>query len=208
MDRQIWLERLQKRFRAIDNIAPDEEYDFYDQGDDFIDIISQSMSLPKRAAVLVPLVWRNSVLKVILTERTQNLSKHAGQIAFPGGVRDPDDRDLVHTALREAEEEIGLNPKFAKIIGASDNYYSRSNYLITPIIAMIDENAIFSANHNEVAKIFELPFEFLIDPRQQKVHNKTFEGVVRHYRAIECEGYYVWGVTASLFRGISERLLK
>ncbi len=206
MQKQYWQEKLKNGLRSISEIAPDHEYDFHDQGDDFHEIMVQNQTPPRRAAVLVPLVWRGDTLKVILTQRTENLSKHAGQIAFPGGTRDKTDKDLVHTALREAQEEIGLEPSLAEIIGASNNYFSRSNFLITPILAILDKEADFKANENEVAKIFELPFEFLIDPAQQKVHNRVFEGVTRYYRAIECEGYYIWGVTASLFHGIGNRL--
>ena len=208
MDRAYWLDRLQESLRSVDDIAPDHEFEFHDQGDDFDFFIFDKENPPRRAAVLVPLVWRGDILKVILTLRTDNLPSHAGQIAFPGGTKDENDVDLVRTALREAHEEIGLNQGYATILGVCDNYYTRSNYLITPVVALIDEKANFSPNDDEVAKIFELPFEFLIDPAEQKVHTKVFQGIERHYRAIECEGYYVWGVTASLFKSLSSRLVK
>lgn len=207
MTKDIWDAKLRASLRDVTDIAADSEFSFHDQGEDFHEFRNSQASAPRRAAVLVPLVWRDDVLKVVLTQRTDHLASHAGQIAFPGGTRDENDLDLIHTALREAEEEIGLNSEYAKVIGVGDNYYTRSNYLITPVLALIDETAEFMANVNEVAKIFELPFEFLIDPENQKVHSMVFQGVERFYRAIECDGYYVWGVTASLFKGLSDRLL-
>jgi|APTNR8051073442_1049403.scaffolds.fasta_scaffold00899_12 8-oxo-dGTP pyrophosphatase MutT (NUDIX family) len=159
-----------------------------------------------RAAVLVPLVWRAGSLKLILTKRTMHLPTHAGEIAFPGGKMERDDRDILHTALRETFEEIGLEQRNIKPLGAGDNYQTGTNFLITPIVAMIDSDAKFSQNTNEVAEIFELDFEHLFDVRNHQSRSAIWKGKLRQYYVIESEGREVWGVTAAIINSISLRL--
>lgn len=160
-----------------------------------------------RAAVLVPLVWRGKSLKVILTKRTMHLPTHAGEIAFPGGKMDAADRDILDTALREANEEIGLESTMIAPIGAGDNYSTGTNFLITPIVAMVDSNAQFTKNYNEVAEIFELDFEHLFNVNNHQSRSAMWKGVERQYYVIESEGREVWGVTAAIIRSISLRML-
>lgn len=201
--KEYWLKRLRDNLRPINEIAPDNEFYHHHYGRNFATSDVTEMINPRRAAVLVPLVWRENTLKVVLTLRTSHLRSHAGQISFPGGSADEGDENLVQTALREANEEIGIGANFINPIGCGENYYTGSNFLITPIVALVDESAEYIRDANEVEKIFELPFEFLIDRENQKVHSAIFQGATRKYIAIECEGYRVWGVTAALLRGLS-----
>lgn len=199
-----WLRGFQKQLLSIDAIKP--ETDFLDFELNQPENTSLSPQPLTRAAVLVPLVFRENSLKVILTKRTMHLPTHAGEIAFPGGKMDASDRDLVHTALRETFEEIGLEEAHITPFGAGDNYRTGTNFLITPIVAMIDSDAKFVKNHNEVAEIFELDFEHLFDMRNHQSRSAMWKGQMRQYYVIESAGREVWGVTAAIIRSISIRM--
>lgn len=187
-----WVTQFQKQLLSVDTIKAEN-----------VARVSEPLM---RAAVLVPLVWRQNSLKVILTKRTMHLPTHAGEIAFPGGKMEANDSDLVHTALRETFEEIGLETTHIAPIGAGDNYRTGTNFLITPIVAMVDSNAKFVKNNNEVAEIFELDFEHLFDMRNHQSRSAMWQGQLRQYYVIESEGREVWGVTAAIINSISSRM--
>ena len=159
------------------------------------------------AAVLVPLVVHEDGLNVMLTKRTDHLNNHGGQISFPGGRVDDSDRDALHTALRETEEEVGLHSKYIKIIGELDEYIVGTGYLVNPIIGVIEPPFELTLHEGEVAEVFEVPLEFLITPENMKRHAREFEGIKRHYFAITWEKYFIWGATAGMLRNLSQRLL-
>ena len=159
------------------------------------------------AAVLVPLVVHEDGLNVMLTKRTDHLNNHGGQISFPGGRVDDSDRDALHTALRETEEEVGLHSKDIKIIGELDEYIVGTGYLVNPIIGVIEPPFELTPHEGEVAEVFEAPLEFLITPENMKRHAREFEGIKRHYFAITWEEYFIWGATAGMLRNLSQRLL-
>ena len=162
---------------------------------------------PKKAAVLIPIVKRNDEIMVILTRRSLELKVHSGQIAFPGGRFDEGDENLVQTALREAHEEIGLAPDMVKPIARAENYLSATNYLITPIIGLVNENAKFNANKDEVDEIFEIPFEFLFNKHNHELRSYFFGGKDRQFYAITYHKYFIWGVSAGLIAAITEKLV-
>ena len=156
------------------------------------------------AAVLVAITER-SAPGVLLTVRREHLRTHAGQVAFPGGRID-DGEDAVAAALREANEEIGLDPGRVAVIGHADPYCTVTNYCVTPIIGLVPPDLPLEANCAEVAEWFEAPLDFLIDPGNQQRRSALFRGRERHYYEIEWEGRRIWGATAAMIVNLSRRL--
>jgi 8-oxo-dGTP pyrophosphatase MutT (NUDIX family) len=155
------------------------------------------------AAVLVPIVMRERPT-VLLTERTTHLSTHSGQVAFPGGKRDETDTDEAHTALREAQEEIGLAPHLVDVLGLLPTYTTGTQFIITPVVALVDPRHELSLNAYEVADAFEVPLEFLMNPANHRRHAVDIAGVRREwfsmpYRDGDAERF-VWGATAAMLR--------
>ena len=163
-------------------------------------------SLPKPAAVLVPVLLREHEPTVLFTERALNLRAHSGQIAFPGGRMDEDDDTPLVTALREAEEEIGLDRGFVRPVGYLDAYLSSSGYLVTPVVAVVDPRFTLCLNPTEVADAFEAPLAFLLDPNNHEIHAREWKGRIRQYYAIPFRERYIWGVTAGILRNLYVRL--
>lgn len=160
----------------------------------------------KPSAVLVPFVIRNDVLHIILTKRSDKLSKHAGQVAFPGGRVDAEDENIIATALRESHEEIGLNPKMVEIIGFGDNYQSRTGYLVSPVMGFVNPDAMFEINHDEVDYIFEVPFEFFLNECNYRNYTIERESQHRRFYSANYEGHFIWGVTAGILHSIAYKL--
>lgn len=158
------------------------------------------------AAVLVALVEREAGLTVILTRRSDALRKHTGQTALPGGRVDVGEAPW-QTALREAEEEIGLHPSFVSLVGLSTPYRTGTGYLITPVVGFVRPGFDLTPNPAEVADIFETPFGFLMDPQnyEEKVHQMP-SGEARRFYATTHEDRYIWGATAGVLRALYERL--
>jgi 8-oxo-dGTP pyrophosphatase MutT (NUDIX family) len=157
------------------------------------------------AAVLVPLTIKNP-MTVLLTERTAHLSAHAGQIAFPGGKIDATDRDASAAALREAEEEIGLDPALVERLGYLEPYRTGTGYIITPVVALIAGNFTPKPEPAEVAGTFEVPLSFLMDERNHRIDSREWRGAERHFYAMPYEQRYIWGATAGIIRALSRRL--
>lgn len=158
-----------------------------------------------RAAVLIPVV-RREPLTVLLTQRTEALPSHAGQIAFPGGKIDTTDADPVAAALREAEEEIGLARGLVDPLGYLDPYRTGTGFIILPVVALVDP--LFSArpNPNEVSEVFEVPLGFLMDAANHERHSRVWNGRERHFYAMPYERRFIWGATAGMIRNMHERL--
>jgi 8-oxo-dGTP pyrophosphatase MutT (NUDIX family) len=158
------------------------------------------------AAVLVALVEREAGLSVILTRRSDTLRAHTGQVALPGGRRD-EGESAWQTALREAQEEIGLDPGFVSLVGLSTPYRTGTNYLITPVVGFVTPGFSLTPNPAEVADIFETPFGFLMDP--QNYHEKEWRspsGERRRFYAATHDDRVIWGATAGVLRALYERL--
>lgn len=165
---------------------------------------------PVPAAVLIPLVMRDR-LTVLLTERTTHLSSHSGQVAFPGGKADAQDTDATATALREAHEEVGLERHFVQILGVLPTYTTGSAFLVTPVVALVREGFDITPNPHEVADVFEVPLEFLMNPANHQHHAVDWEGKRREwlsmpYRDAEKERF-IWGATAAMVRNLYRFLL-
>ncbi|MEZ5925362.1 MAG: CoA pyrophosphatase [Hyphomicrobiaceae bacterium] len=158
------------------------------------------------AAVLVPVIERDGVLAVILTQRPDHMTSHAGQVAFPGGKIDRTDASPLAAALREAEEEIGLAPHLAEPLGYLDVYQTGTGYRILPVVALVASEFTPRLNPSEVADCFEVPLAFLIDRRNHRIEATEWRGRLRRYYDIPFGTRRIWGVTAGMVRNLSERL--
>ena len=157
------------------------------------------------AAVLVPVVLRERPM-VLLTERATHLSTHSGQVAFPGGKCDDTDRDAVHTALREAQEEIGLEEGFIEVIGQMPTYLTGTMFLVTPVIALVRPDYRMTLNPSEVADAFEVPLDFLMNPAHHHRHAIEIGGVRREWFSMPymdgSTDRFIWGATAAMLRNL------
>ena len=157
------------------------------------------------AAVLVPVVDRDEPM-VLLTQRTAALPDHAGQIAFPGGKIDAADETPLDAALREAEEEIGLDRRHVHPIGYLDLYMTTLGYRIVPTVARVDPDFHLTLNASEVDDAFEVPLAFLMQPDNHQRHTRPWKGLTRTYYAIPFAERYIWGVTAGILRNLYHRI--
>lgn len=158
------------------------------------------------AAVLIPIIDRAPEATALLTLRTDGLSVHAGQISFPGGKVHPDDATPAETALREAEEEIGLRRNEVDLLGFLDCFRTNKNFCIVPAIGVVAPSVDLKIDNSEVAEVFEVPLRFLMSPENHEWHEREVEGMRRDYHAIPYEGHYIWGITARIIRSMFERL--
>jgi 8-oxo-dGTP pyrophosphatase MutT (NUDIX family) len=156
-----------------------------------------------QASVLVGIVMRDQPT-VVLTERTTHLSTHSGQVAFPGGKRDDTDADAVHTALREAQEEIGLAAEFIEVLGEMPTYRTGSQFIITPVVALVRPEHRLTINPFEVADAFEVPLQFLMNPAHHRRHFVEWNGGRREWFSMPyMDGTterFIWGATAAMLR--------
>lgn len=155
---------------------------------------------PVPAAVLIALVERNDALSVLYTERSPDLRAHSGQIAFPGGKIDPEDRDAADAALREAGEEVGLARAEAEVLGYLPVYQTGTNYLITPVVARVTPSGPFIPNPSEVRSVFEVPLSYLMSPGSYLEHRISRNGRDHSSWRIDHSGLVIWGITANLTR--------
>jgi 8-oxo-dGTP pyrophosphatase MutT (NUDIX family) len=155
---------------------------------------------------LVPLIPRDYGLGVILTRRSRELPTHAGQIAFPGGRCEETDADVGATALREAHEEVGLDPVHVTLLGTSDAYETITRFAVTPVIGLIDPGASLTPDPREVDEIFEVPLAFLMDPANHVPQERVYDGITRRFYAMPYGDYYVWGATAGMLRALYQRV--
>ncbi len=154
------------------------------------------------AAVLIPLVLKEEGLSVLLTQRTNHLRDHAGQISFPGGRMDPEDQSPNDTALRESQEEIGLDPKRVEIIGHMPQYLTVSGYSVTPVVGLVQAQAEYVLDEFEVADVFEVPLSFLLDPANHQVRLWQSEQGGRRFYSMPYENRFIWGATAGMLRNL------
>lgn len=159
------------------------------------------------ASVLVPIIDRRSGPVVLLTLRTKSLREHSGQVAFPGGRAEPQDRSLVQTALREAQEEVGLDPRLVEVIGQMPDYLTGTGYRVTPVVGLVAREAVLRPEPGEVAAAFEVPLAFLMDPGNHRRHRYDLDGVRRSFLAMPWgppgqEPYFIWGATAAMLRNL------
>lgn len=163
---------------------------------------------PAEAAVLVPLVQREDGLHVLLTLRTAHLNDHAGQISFPGGRCEPEDGNPIETALRETVEETGLARDYIEVLGTLPVYQTATNFLVTPVVALVQPGFELQPDTFEVEEVFEVPFSFLMDAanhQQRSLHTpmgeRTFYAMPYDSPATK-KSYFIWGATAAMLRNL------
>lgn len=163
--------------------------------------------VPTPAAVLVPLVDRPDGLTVLLTQRTDHLAHHPGQISFPGGRLEEDDRgDPVAGALRETEEETGLSRRHVTVLGRLDEYITGTGFVVAPVVGVVTPPFELSPDPFEVAEVFEVPLGFVLDPANHKLHRVVVEGRHRPFWAMTWEERLIWGATAGILVNLAEIL--
>lgn len=158
----------------------------------------------KPAAVLIAIIMRTEPT-VLLTQRHADLSNHAGQIAFPGGRTDENETAL-DAALREASEEIGLNQDFITPLGYLDGYLTITQYMVTPVVALVREGFSLRAQPDEVDDIFEVPLSFLMDSQNRQTQSREWKGMTRHFYVYPHGDRYIWGATAGMIKNLHDRL--
>ena len=157
------------------------------------------------AAVLIPITGRTKP-GVIFTQRPSNMRSHPGQVAFPGGKIDPEDKDAVHAALREAEEELAIPRDKVDIIGAVETYHSGSGFAITPVLGIVPPDLPLVPNPAEVDSWFEVPLEFILNPANLIQKSAIWQGKERNYYEIMWQDRRIWGVTAGIISNLAARL--
>ncbi|MDZ4373598.1 MAG: CoA pyrophosphatase [Phenylobacterium sp.] len=202
-DLQDWIARHLDPLHdhAVTGRAPRSDFDLTPGG-----WAGVSTEPPRPAAVLIGLVEREAGVNILLTRRSDTMRSHTGQVALPGGRQDAGET-LWETALREAHEEVGLEPRFVDLIGLSTPYHTGSGYLITPVVGFIRHGFNLTPNPDEVADIFETPFGFLMDPTNYEEHEREMPtGERRRFYAATHQEQYIWGATAGILRALYDRL--
>lgn len=172
--------------------------------DHMLEIVAREQPI-RPAAVLIPIV-DHSEPSVLLTQRSPHLADHAGQIAFPGGKIDAADASPRDTALREAEEEVGLDRSFVDPLGYLGVYGTSFGFRILPTVARVKPGFALTINHSEVDDAFEVPLSFLMNPKNHQLQSREFRGVQRTYYAMPFAERYIWGATAGILRLLYERV--
>jgi 8-oxo-dGTP pyrophosphatase MutT (NUDIX family) len=173
---------------------------------ELIDVLPDAGANVRPAAVLIALIQRDGVWKIVLTRRTEALKHHAGQISFPGGRMEAEDADPVATAMREAQEEIGLWPHHVKTIGYLDSFLTITGFHVYPVVARISAEFIAKPDPNEVDEVFEVPLDFLLNAVNVRSFEVEYRGKMRQILEFQYLNYRIWGATASMLVNLQKRL--
>lgn len=201
-DERLTADALRQRFRSPPPWQPEVAVERF---------LAQGEPLP--ASVLLPLVM-GAEPTVMLTRRMPHLRAHAGQISFPGGRVEPDDPDPVHTALREAQEEVGLSPDGVEVLGALPTYTTGTGFVVTPVVGLLAPQRALRADPSEVEEVFEVPLRFLMTPAHHQRRGIAFGGRQLEFFAMPwrpapqaARDYFIWGATAAMLRNLYRLLI-
>lgn len=158
------------------------------------------------AGVLVPISLVEETPRLILTKRSSALKHHPGQIAFPGGKQDDDDANVTVTALREAQEEIGLPPEMPEILGQLPAHETVTSFSVTPVVAILRDPFPVVPEPGEVEEVFSVPLAHVLNPENYIVESRRWRGQKRYYFTVPFGPYYIWGATARMLRGLAARV--
>lgn len=161
---------------------------------------------PKPAAVLVPVINYENDAQVLLTRRPEDMPSHPGQVAFPGGKVEKSDENIIAAALREAEEEIGLDPSLVDIVGYLDTYQTGSGFRITPVVGLVHADYKLTLDKREVDEAFEVPLRFLMTAANHQKHARIWQGKNRAYYAMPYGDKFIWGATAGMLKNFYDRV--
>lgn len=161
----------------------------------------------RAAAVLVPVVLHEPELTVLLTQRTDHLASHAGQVAFPGGKIEPRE-DALAAALRETREETGLDRSYIEPVGFLDAYLTRTSFEVVPVVALVKPGFVLAPHEGEVAAVFEVPLRFLMSQENHARHSREWLGKQRFFYAMPYGDRYIWGATAGMIMNLYDRLYR
>jgi 8-oxo-dGTP pyrophosphatase MutT (NUDIX family) len=167
-------------------------------------LLRQSMDAPVSASVLLPIVVRAAGTTLLLTQRSAHLTDHGGQVSFPGGRAETTDASAIETALREAEEEIGLHRRHVEVIGTLPDYYTGTGYCVTPVVSLVQPPFDLRADPFEVAEIFEVPLGFLMDGMHHQRRTAVLPSGIgrRTFYAMPYDRFFIWGATAGMLRNL------
>lgn len=158
------------------------------------------------ASVLIPILTFKKDLEILLTKRSNNLKNHPGQIAFPGGKKDQSDRSPIETALRETQEEVGLNPKNVEIIASLPSHKTATGFVIKPYLGLINQPFSETLRQGEVDEIFTVPYEYILNEKNFSIQTRKWNGSQRSYYVVPYGPYYIWGATARILLNLSRAL--
>ena len=158
------------------------------------------------ASVLIPILTFKKDLEILLTKRSNNLKNHPGQIAFPGGKKDQIDNSPIETALRETQEEVGLNPKNVEIIASLPSHKTATGFVIKPYLGLINQPFSETLRQGEVDEIFTVPYEYILNEKNFSIQTRKWNGSQRSYYVVPYGPYYVWGATARILLNLSRAL--
>jgi 8-oxo-dGTP pyrophosphatase MutT (NUDIX family) len=193
--------------RRFADLALDPDHGFVGRGDHELNPGAAPDCDLRAAAVLIPLVDRAEGISILLTRRTDHLSRHAGQIAFPGGKVEIEDADDVAAALRETEEEIGLSRAHVEPLGRLDSYVTRTGFTVTPIVGIVHPPFELALDAHEVADAFEVPLDFILDPANRETHSREVQGILRRYYVFPFGERHIWGATAGMLVNLADALV-
>ena len=205
------LRRLAKR--TLRQEVPASAYDFslpsgrsdFDLNPDYYEDLSVP---PRAAAVLIAIINHEKGAQVLLTRRPETMASHPGQVAFPGGKVEKSDDSIVAAALREAHEEVGLDPSVVDIVGYLDTYQTGSGFRITPVVGLVPSTYQLELDRREVEEAFEVPLEFLMTVENHQKHSRIWQGKNRAYYAMPYGDKFIWGATAGMLINFYDRIYR